>query len=341
MDDNVVDDIMVKGDGADEPLLLDGSTGRPRPRTFTFLEFISIPPGPKTLPWTLRTFAGIFLLFSMFVSIPFFILIYPLAYWLYYRFHGPLVTLQSQVRVSTFLYGAHSRFVAMAWFRLGLYYESQNEPDQALACYKEITDFPVCQHHDGAAPYYSKIGKLLYTLGRYEEALEAFETSLTLRRQLEKALFVLRLQEMLHCIGQTQERLGNLDEAFKVFQEAHTALVQRGHDRCIECAKSLALMARVLASMGKVDESLKKYQEALDIYVYNVGEFPRRKSIAELYKSMGDLRVQKGEDALAAENYGMAVEVFRRGGRSDEDKEMQSIIRKMEDLKAVGAGQRV
>ena len=249
--------------------------------------------------------------------------------------------MQNLVHYCSIIYGPHSRFVATALFRLGMYHESQNEPVEALKCYQQITDFPICQRHHGAAPYYSKIGKLLYALGRYEQALEAFEMSLTLRRKLEKALFVLRLQEILHCIGQTQERLGNLDDALKVFQEAHAALVQRGHDRSIESAKSLALMARVLASMDKVDESLETYQQALDIYVYNVGEFPRRKSIAELYKSIGDLQVKKGEDSLAAENYGLAVEVFRRGGKNDENKEMQDILRKMADLKAVAAGQKV
>lgn len=165
--------------------------------------------------------------------------------------------------------------------------------------------------------------------------------SLTLRRKLEKALFVLRLQEILHCIGQTHERLGNLDEALKVFQEAHAALVQRGHDRSIESAKSLTLMARVLASKDELDPSLETYQQALEIYVYNVGEFPRRKSVGDLYKAIGDLRAKKGEGSLAAENYGLAVEVFRRGGKSDEDKEMQGMLRKIEDLKAVGEGQKV
>ena len=57
-DCNSVEDSIVLGDGADEPLLVGGSTGRPRPRTFTFLEFIAIPPGPMTLPWTLRTAVG-------------------------------------------------------------------------------------------------------------------------------------------------------------------------------------------------------------------------------------------------------------------------------------------
>lgn len=266
-----------------------------------------------------------------------FLAVLPLVYYKYYQSNGPLVTLQNHVRFCQSVYGPHSRFVAMALFRLGMYYESQNEPEKALASYQQITDFPICQSYHGAAPYYSKIGKILYTLARYEEALEAFETSLTLRRKLEKALFVLRLQEILHCIGQTQERLGNLDEALKVFQEAHTALVQRGHDRSIECAKSLALMARVLASMDKLDESLETYQQALDIYVYNVGEFPRRKSVGDLYKAIGDLRAKKGEDAVAAENYVLAVEIFRRGGKSDEDKEMQGILRKIDDLKSMVA----
>lgn len=57
-DCNSVEDSIVLGDGADEPLLLGGSTGRPRPRTFTFLEFIAIPPGPMTIPWTPRAAVG-------------------------------------------------------------------------------------------------------------------------------------------------------------------------------------------------------------------------------------------------------------------------------------------
>lgn len=57
---NSFQDSILLRDGADEPLLVGGSTGRPRPRTFTFLEFIAIPPGPMTLPWTMRTAVGAF-----------------------------------------------------------------------------------------------------------------------------------------------------------------------------------------------------------------------------------------------------------------------------------------
>ena len=129
-----------------------------------------------------------------------------------------------------------------------------------------------------------------------------------------------------------------MEEALKIFQEAHAALVQRGYDRCIDSAKSLVLMARVLSTMEKPNESLEKYEEALDIYVYNVGQFPRRKSIAELYNSIGDLRAKGGDDALAAENYNLAAEVYRRGGRSDEDRDMQNILRKIGDLKDASSG---
>ena len=125
----------------------------------------------------------------------------------YFECKGPLVLLQDSVRLSALFYGPENRFLAMNLFRMGMYYESQNEPEQALACYQQITAFDVCRYHPGAAPYYSKIGKLLFSLGRYEEALDSFEMSLTLRQKLEKAFFVLRLQEILHCIGQTQERL--------------------------------------------------------------------------------------------------------------------------------------
>ena len=217
---------------------------------------------------------------------------------------------------------------------MGMYYESQNEPTRALQCYQEIIAFPVCRRgHPGAAPYHNKIGKLLYSLGRYEEALEAFETSLTLQQQLEKAMFVLRYQDALHNIGQTHERLGHWDKALKVFSEAQAAVVQRGHDKSIENAKSLTLMARVLASMDKVEEALEKYQEALDIYIFNVGEFPRRKSIADLYTSMGDLQVRQGQETSAVKSYELAVEIFRRGGKSDQDQDLQSIQQKIADLK--------
>ena len=274
------------------------------------------------------------------VAIIFAFLVFAVS-WKFFQIYGPLKTLQTDIRVSTALYGPHSRFVAMGLYRMGMYYESQNEPEKALDCYRQIVDFPVCRHHPSAAPYYSKIGKLLFALGQYEEALEAFETCLTLHRKLEKAFFVLRLQGILHCIGQTHERLGNLEEALKIFEEAHTALVQRGYDRSVDNAKSLVLMARVLENMGKDDESIEKYQKALDTYIYNVGEFPRRKSIAELYNSIGGLHVRKGQIAPAVENYGMAVDVYRRAGKSDEDREMQVILRKMEDLKDTGATSKV
>lgn len=81
----------------------------------------------------------------------------PLAYWKYFQSHGPLATLQSHIRLCTMIYGTHSRFVAMALFRLGMYYESQNEPEKALVYYQQITDFPICTRHHGAAPYYSKL----------------------------------------------------------------------------------------------------------------------------------------------------------------------------------------
>ena len=53
---------MQGGDDVNEPLLVGGSSGRPRPRQFTFAEFIVIPYGPLGLPLDARTGLGLFMI---------------------------------------------------------------------------------------------------------------------------------------------------------------------------------------------------------------------------------------------------------------------------------------
>ena len=194
-----------------------------------------------------------------------------------------------------------------------------------MACFREVSDFPICRRDACGALFQARVGKTLYAMGRYTEALEAFETAMTLRNKLEKANFVLRLQNDLHWIGQTNEKLGNYQQALKALQE-------RGHKQGLHTAKSLARIGSVCECVGRLEEAHDYLGQALELYLLNVGDFPRSKSVAEVYTALGNVAEQRGDSVTAVENYRLGVEVYQRGGRSEQDKLVQNLIRKISDL---------
>ena len=72
--------------------------------------------------------------------------------------------------------------------------------------------------------------------------------------------------------------------------------------------------------LGRCDEALVMFQKGLDIFRLNYGEFPKQFSMAKLHESIGDIFHKKNKMVLAKEHYEIALENFRRAGKSESDR---------------------
>ena len=88
---------------------------------------------------------------------------------------------------------------------------------------------------------------------------------------------------------------------------------------------------------NKLDKALENYEKALEIFILNVGEYPSVGVIARLYEKMGSVYDKKHDTHKAIEFYRLAIEVHHRGGKSDEHREVASLMRKVADIEECSA----
>lgn len=340
-----------------EPLLLleSGSEEARPPRSISFWELIAMGWGAPRLPMSWRGLARAFLfpLICYLLTVPLVLLgfllpppfdtifhlllslfILPIMFGVQlrrFRRLGPVDFVKKQIEFNKCLYGSDGPHYPGLRI-LGLVHEQRHEPEEALEAFMTITKTSYqCSTHPNGAYYFHKVGTLLFVLGRYDEALIAFQDALRLRRLRR---LVSRVVMELNCIAAVYTELGDTKEALEKHNEALKELEDGGMTECLDVAKVLVRIGSVQDSMGNLEESLDSLNKALDIYLRNVGEFPRSNAVAQLYEKIASVLLKLANEALAMENLQMAIEVYRRGGKSDEDQNVARLVQRIQDMKA-------
>ena len=253
--------------------------------------------------------------------------------------------------------------------RLGYYHELRSEYSEAISCYHRfLEEYPFIRNEPGGIVVLKALGRVYYSLGRYEKAFEYHTKAVQLRRLKDVPSRPSQCQQDYHILGQTLRALGKYSEALGSYQEAVNLLKQRGYDQTIDIAKSYVKIGEVYQLMiggernNNIDNAIQAYHQALEIYLLNVGEFPRTSSIAKIYAQLGDLYLGRKkkkirtasssknaqahreqnpanqdnneDDTTMIENHwNAAIEVYRRGGKTDEDREIIQLQSKISDLR--------
>ena len=302
---------------------------------FFLATFIRASTSSKAFPtfsfmvWHVGRFSVGFL--AIFVFVP----------WLYFRRYGGVEYLRARIKVSRFFYGKDSYPVAFTTYQLAKFHNLQGDLDDAFECYQRSAALLIQSRRGDSltqagavARFLTRIGQDLCALRRYPEGLEVLETALSIQKELGRQCFVMHLQQTLNCIGETHEKMGNVEDALRTYQVGLENMRERADAQCMDMAISLVRVGSVYETMGDQyrDEALERYQEAMSIYLFNTGEFPCRKSIAELYAKIGNLQSDKGEVVAAVESFRLAVDVYRRLGKTDEDEVVKHLLSRASDL---------
>lgn len=191
-----------------------------------------------------------------------------------------------------------------------------NEPEQALEVYQSVlSDYDVlCRLPPSGAIVHRTIGLLQYRTGQFPEALESLGAAL--EAQQVQSGHVLRLHDDFHAIAAVHEKMGNLDAALEKRQGAWQVLADQGYTQLWDAGLCLTKMAATYEAMGHLDLAMEKLEGALEILLLNEGEFPRTSTVARLYSRIGTLEEKMGSSGN--DHFSLAVEVYRRGGMSDE-----------------------
>jgi tetratricopeptide (TPR) repeat protein len=240
---------------------------------------------------------------------------------------GAIELLKKEYHWVALLNGSQSSFAANALLRIAKVYEMLNQFEEALATLQTIqTTFPrVANLGRGGIMLHRSMGRILMRLGRFPEALEALQAALQLTK-LEPAHAVL-IQADLNAIAIVLEKMGKLSDAIVKRQEAWQVLDDIGHTQAVTAAVCLTRMASTYEVMDQRDAALEKLEDALAIHIVNEGEFPRSTAVARLHNRIGNLQLVMGKSGV--EHFRQAIEVYRRGGMSDEQTALASLLRKV------------
>jgi tetratricopeptide (TPR) repeat protein len=244
-----------------------------------------------------------------------------------FRKLGAIGLLKEEHRWVALLNGQQSSFAANSLVRIAKVHELLNQSDDALATYQTIeSSFPhFANRGRGGIMLRRAMGRIFMGLERFPEALDTFETALQLTKlQPTHAIFI---QADLNAIAVVHEKMGNLSDALAKRQEAWKELDDIGCTQVVTAAVCLTRMASTYESMQQRELALEKLEMALAIYILNEGEFPRSATVARLHNRIGNLLVTMGRSGT--EHFRQAIEVYRRGGMSDEHTALASLLRKI------------
>lgn len=242
---------------------------------------------------------------------------------------------QMEVKMYTFWFGSESPLVSTWLWKLGALHDILGENEEAMECYRKITTtVNGCRTSPRGAPYFRCLGRSYLRLGRYEDALHAFEFALKLKR---KGKDPPNIDHDLSPIVATLKRLQRDRECVSRIDDAVLDLERRGFVQNLEHAKCWTLMGRVLMSLSETSEAIRYLEMALEIHLANEGEYPWSTAVAKIYEQIGDLHhVQESSNSNSSEtalaNFHKAIDVCRRSGKSDEHPRIASLLQKAQNV---------
>lgn len=169
-----------------------------------------------------------------------------------------------------------------------------------------------------SADVYGVVGDALLELGRYEEALDAFQTMVDTRPSLASYARVSYARELLgdvrgaiDAMGRAYDAAGTLtDEAWAAYQlgelefgrgdvDAAAGWFESGLERAPDYVPNLAGLAKVAWAEGDVELAIDRYGDVVAAY-----------PSVEYVSALGDLYATSGREDLAQEQYAV-VEATR------------------------------
>ncbi|CAH8380903.1 unnamed protein product [Eruca vesicaria subsp. sativa] len=179
-------------------------------------------------------------------------------------------------------------------------YESVDEPEEALKLLQKsmklLEDKPGQQ--SAIAGLEARMGVMYYTLGRYEDARNAFESAVTkLRAAGEKSAF---FGVVLNQMGLACVQLFKIDEAGELFEEARGILEQERGPCDQDTLGVYSNLAATYDAMGRIEDAIEILEQVLKLREEKLGtanpDFEdEKKRLAELLKEAGRSRNYKAK----------------------------------------------
>ncbi|MHB9108461.1 MAG: tetratricopeptide repeat protein [Armatimonadota bacterium] len=147
----------------------------------------------------------------------------------------------------------------------------------------------------------NSLGGVWQRLGRFEEAVDAFQRSRAIAEELGDQR---SLAMVLNSLGGVLQRLGRFEEAVDAFQRSHDLLVKQGDSRG---------QAMVLNSLGGVLQRLGRFEEAVEVFRKSAAieeELGNRRGLAMVLNSLGGVSQRLGrlQEAIKALRASAAIE---------------------------------
>ncbi|HEX5733727.1 MAG TPA: tetratricopeptide repeat protein [Blastocatellia bacterium] len=150
-------------------------------------------------------------------------------------------------------------------------------------------------------------GFCFYYSGGYKRALEHYEKSLSIRKQLfgERHVDTAR---SFDNIGNSYSGLGQLDLGLKNLEKALSIRLDLFGEHHADTALSFNNVGTAYASLGQVERALEYYEKALVIYIELFGE--HHPDTALSYNNIGFSYSTRGQEESALEYYEKALDIY-------------------------------
>ena len=149
--------------------------------------------------------------------------------------------------------------------------------------------------------------KLIYTNGRYAEALTLYEQ---LRDEMAHEKASPAYAEVLYWTGWTYYRLGKYDDAIAFAQQALELYRKLSGADTIDAANCENLIGATYSDKSEYDKAIEHYQKSLAIKRKKLG--PDHPSVASTLNNIGIVYNNKGEYDKAIEYYQRSLAIRRR-----------------------------
>jgi len=239
--------------------------------------------------------------------------------------------------------------VATAWFRM--WEEKLPRPDHTLALRPFLADFyqarlarTLREEPEERARVLNMLGFALSEMGRREEALQATQEAVEIRRRLAAQhpdAFLPDLARSLNNLGAMLSEMGRREEALEATQEAvnlYRRLAAQHPDAFRPyLARSLTNLGNRLSEMGRRAEALEATQEAVDLYRRLAAQHPDA-FLPYLAASLNNLGIRLSEMGRRAEALQAAqesVEIRRRLARQNPDAFLPYLANSLNNLSNV------
>jgi tetratricopeptide (TPR) repeat protein len=207
------------------------------------------------------------------------------------------------------------------WCRheLGVVYYRLGKFDKALEQFQaSLTIRREMSDRIGEAETLNYIGQIYFQHGDFDTALEQFQASLAIFREMDQQLGEVQSR---HHIGRVHSRRGQLDKALEQFQASlivASEVGSRGGEAWL-----LYDIGRIHRQRGKLDEAIKQYRASLAI-CREIGE---RTGQAKLLWSMGVIYEHKGRLVEAEKHLAEALDLYEDIGMPQAEEVRKDLAR--------------